>query len=249
MSDSRDKSIVLLSGGLDSVVSMACAFTRSEIILALTFDYGQRAAAREIAAAHACCRIFGVPHRVLRLDWLADITRSALVDTSVALPRVDESQLDTMDPTTMKAVWVPNRNGLFIHIAAAFAEALGAHSLITGFNREEGRTFPDNSAAFVEALNRGLALSTLTAVQVISYTQNLTKSEIVLMGLDKGAPLDVVYSCYGGDEPMCGHCESCARLKRAFLSTGQWPIIRHRFQSSAGDQEGNRSGGPGRPEG
>ena len=231
MSDSRERSIVLLSGGLDSVVSMACASDQSEIILALTFDYGQRAAEREIAAAHACCRIFGVPHRVLRLDWLAGISRSALIDASAAIPRVDEGQLETMDQASLRAVWVPNRNGLFIHIAAAFAEALGAHLLVTGFNREEGQTFPDNSTAFVEAINRSLALSTLTSVRVVSYTQRLTKLEIVRLGLDRGAPLDVIYSCYSGEEPMCGACESCARLKRAFRAAGQWPIIRHRFQA------------------
>jgi len=233
MSDNRNRSIILLSGGLDSVVSLTCAREETEVMLALTFDYGQRAAAREIEAGHTCCRHFGIPRRIIPLDWLAEITRTALVDVSTDIPRLREEDLSNADQKlteTMKAVWVPNRNGLFIHIAAAFAETIGAGNIVTGFNREEGRTFPDNSSDFVEAINRGLVFSTLEMVQVVSYTQHLEKPDIVRLGVDKDAPLDSIYSCYVGDSRMCGQCESCVRVKRAFRIAGQEQIVRDRFR-------------------
>ena len=234
MSDDRVKSIVLLSGGLDSLVSFTCACEETDVCLALTFDYGQKAARKEIEAAHECCRMKGISHRVLYLDWLAEMTKTALVNRSEDIPEVNETDLDTTanGPTeTTKKVWVPNRNGLFINIGATFAESLEVSLIVTGFNREEGDTFPDNSPQFVEAMNQSLGLSTLEQVHVISYTQHLTKAEIVRLGIEKKAPLEKIYSCYLGEDRMCGQCESCQRVKRAFKSTGNWELIRDRFTS------------------
>ena len=232
MSDNREKSIVLLSGGLDSVVSFTCACQESEVCLVLTFDYGQRAARKEVEAAHECCRLLGVPHRVIFLDWLSEITNSALVDSSKKLPQVNAENLTRASgqlTETMKQVWVPNRNGLFIHIAAAFAESLNVSSIVTGFNREEGHTFPDNSPQFIEAVNQSLELSTLNSVRVMSYTRHLIKAEIVCLGIERNAPLEKIYSCYLGEDLMCGRCESCVRVMRAFTSTGNWEMVGDKF--------------------
>jgi len=232
MSDSQQTQIVLLSGGLDSVVSLACACQAGQVLFALTFDYGQRAAVREREASHACCRHFGISHRILPLDWLADITKTALVNRSAQIPLVRSEDLSTTDgkmTETMRAVWVPNRNGLFVHIAAAFAEAVGAGTIVTGFNLEESSSFPDNSSRFVEAINNTLTLSTLQGVRVASYTQHLEKADIVRLGMEKKAPLELIYSCYCGDKTMCGHCESCVRVKRAFLAAGQDQFVRDKF--------------------
>ena len=210
--------VVLLSGGLDSAVNLIKALDETGVALALTFDYGQKAAAREIAAAEAMCRTWGVPHRVIELPWLAEICSTALVNPDLEAPRLTPEQLGgarVARGETARAVWVPNRNGVFIAIAAAFAESLGAETVVTGFNAEEAATFPDNSAAFASAANAALHFSTATGVRVMSYTQELTKSQIVRLGREIGAPLAMVWSCYyGGTEP-CGHCESCARFARA----------------------------------
>ena len=214
------------------MVSLTCAADNSEVSVALTFDYGQRSARKEIEAARECCRCVGAPHRVVPLDWLAEITKTALVNRSVQIPHVEERDLReaAAGPTEATSqVWVPNRNGLFINIAAAFAESSAASLIVTGFNREEGNSFPDNSPHFVEAANRALETSTLRRIRVISYTQDLTKAEIVRLGIEVGAPLHSLYSCYVGDERMCGRCESCVRLRRAFTSTGHWEMIRDKF--------------------
>jgi 7-cyano-7-deazaguanine synthase len=116
---------------------------------------------------------------------------------------------------TAAAVWVPNRNGLFIAIAAARAESLGIRGLVVGFNREEAATFPDNSRDYLEKQNRALGLSTANHVEVFAPTIELTKSQIVVEAMGLGVPLSEIWSCYWGGTVPCGACESCQRLQRA----------------------------------
>ncbi len=214
------KLVALLSGGLDSTVALAAARREHEVVLALTFDYGQRAAAREIAAASAIASRFKIPARALDARWLGALTPSALVNAAGALPRPDARDLD--DPAkaaaTAKAVWIPNRNGFFINAAAAFAEAAGAGGVVVGFNREEAATFPDNTVAFMDAATRALAFSTANGVRVVSPTAPLDKREIVRLGRELGAPLDLCWPCYEGGPILCGVCESCRRFQRAMES-------------------------------
>lgn len=217
--------VVLLSGGLDSAVNLKRALDDDGVSLALTFDYGQRSAAREAAAASLMCRQLDVRHRLIALPWLAEICATALVDAQAALPEVTAQDLDGQRVTsgeTARAVWVPNRNGLFANIAAAFAESLGASTIVAGFNAEEAATFPDNSADFVAAVNASLRFSAGAGVRLVSYTQDLSKTEIVVVGREIGAPIRSVWSCYLGREDHCGRCESCARLERALRAAGAW---------------------------
>jgi len=217
--------IVLLSAGLDSAVNLRQAAMDSGVALALTFDYGQRAAAREAACAAFMCQQMAVPHRLVPLPWLGDICRTALVDTSVAIPEVTFSRLGEQpvaSGATAEAVWVPNRNGVFVNVAAAFAESMGADAIVTGFNAEEAATFADNSPEFVSAANASLAYSTRSQVRVTSYTQDLQKDAIVRLGRSIGAPILSVWSCYFGRAEHCWRCESCARLERALRSAGAW---------------------------
>ncbi len=208
------KGVAILSGGLDSTVSLAAAVRRMDVVLALTFDYGQRAARREREASAAIARRFRLPHRLVGIPWLGPLTRTALVNRRAALPRHEMSR------RSAAAVWVPNRNGVFIEIAAAHAESLGAGRLVTGFNREEAATFPDNSKPYVRAVNRALSFSTATGVRVVSFTADLDKGAIVRMGRKLGAPLDLIWPCYEGGRAWCRACESCLRSLRA-LGNGQ----------------------------
>ena len=219
------KSIVLLSGGLDSTVNFKRSVDRGEAALALTFDYGQRSARREVASARAMARRYGVPFRAMKLDWLAGITHTALVDRAKRLPSPALQALDDVRGAalrTAKAVWVPNRNGVFIAIAAALAESMGCSQIVVGFNAEEAATFPDNSADFIAAANRALRLSTLAKVRVVSYTAKLDKKGVVRLGRKINAPFDLMWSCYEGRSAMCWKCESCLRLKRALMATKNW---------------------------
>jgi len=212
-------SVILLSGGLDSAANLALCHFHDQPLLALTCDYGQQAARREIEAAGRLARHFGVPHQVVELKWLGALGGSSLTEISQDLPEPGADQLDDPAVTgdSARAVWVPNRNGVLINVASAFAERLGAERVVVGFNREEAATFPDNSQAFIESTTRALGFSTANHVRLFSYTTNMDKREIVseLSRLEIELPLGLVWSCYRGGDSRCGKCESCRRFERA----------------------------------
>jgi 7-cyano-7-deazaguanine synthase len=218
------RAIALLSGGLDSVVAAWAARREWELVLALTFDYGQRARECEIQAARAVARRLGCAHVVLPLPWLGALGKSALTDPSAHVPALASEQLD--DPgqstETAAAVWVPNRNGVFLNVAAAYADAMDCRVIVVGFNVEEAATFPDNSAEFMDVAGRFFALSTQAHPRVVSPTVGLDKARIVTLAREIGAPIGLVWSCYHGGEEHCWQCESCNRLRRALQRAGAW---------------------------
>ncbi len=216
------RAVALLSSGMDSVVAATLVAREGELELALTFDYGQRAAVREAEYAARVCEALGVAHRVLKLEWLAEITTTALVDTSRSLPELGDEELDSEAAhESAKQVWVPNRNGVFVNIGASFAEAHGCEAVVVGFDAEEAATFPDNSREYVEAATRALRYSTLSGVRVHAPLVGMSKPEIARLGLEIGAPLEWSWSCYTGGEKPCLRCESCRRRARAFRSIGR----------------------------
>ena len=228
------KSVCLLSGGLDSLVSLAAAKKETEVVIALTFDYGQRAFKDEKDSASRIASYYDVQHKVVKLDWLKDITQTSLVDKKKSVPVYTEKDLEAKPDVLLnnaKLVWVPNRNAVFVSIAAAYAEALGAELVVSGFNNEEAATFSDNSLQFVNCANALLRVSTLSRPRLVSYVQSYNKSGIVNTGIKLGVPFDMIYSCYhvSKDGKMCGSCESCARLKRAFREAGRPEMIEEKF--------------------
>lgn len=207
--------IILVSGGLDSAVCLKKAVDEGVAELALTFDYGQKAAEKEVEAARKLCQLWEVPHRVIKLDWLARITKTALVNPEFDVPTVGYDASVERRRKAAAMVWVPNRNGVFINIAASFAEALGYDTIIAGFNREEALYFPDNSIQFIAASNAALKLSTRKGITLFSYTAHLMKKEVGQLAERIGVPLDLLWCCYlGGDEP-CGRCQSCLNFEIA----------------------------------
>ncbi len=217
-----NRSIVMLSSGLDSTVNLFAAQAESEVVLALTFDYGQRSALQEIAHSRAIAEYAGVPHKVLALPWFREFTKTSLVNSDMAVPTAGSVSIDDFKISTesAKAVWVPNRNGIFLNIAAAFAEGLNADWVIPGFNREEATTFPDNSEDFLHAATKSLSFSTSNHVEVKCFTSALDKTEIVGLGRKLKVPFEKIWTCYFGGEKPCGSCESCQRFDRALKAGG-----------------------------
>lgn len=221
-----ERGIVLLSGGLDSTVTAALMVARGAHVLALTADYGQRAAAREMKAAQTIAMALGCEWRGVPLPWLGQLGCSALTDLGQAIPKVAHaSLLDDPAAAAIRArdVWVPNRNGLLVAVAGAFADALDFSFIALGLNRDEGSTFADNTPEFAAAATDFLALSTLRHPVVVAPTAQMSKAEIVRLGLELGAPLRLVWSCYEGGEGHCWSCESCVRLKSALQAAAAWP--------------------------
>lgn len=209
--------VVLLSGGLDSTVALAETLTRKPVACALTFDYGQRAFKNELKATQAITGHYGVPHRVIPLPWLAALLPQALTPISVLESQgIEEKKAATeAELFDVNRVWVPNRNGLFLNIAACFAEAMKVNTIVFGANAEEGVDFPDNTPAFRDKLSEVFAFSTLTGVQVETPVGHLDKTQIIQRGLELKVPFQLIWSCYEGTETQCGQCPSCVRVKNA----------------------------------
>lgn len=219
--------IILLSGGLDSVVSLAMLKSKYSKILALTFNYGQKSFIQEKNASEKISNYFSVEHRIIDLDWLSNISTSSL-NTIDKIPEVSKSDLDKISSST-NSVWVPNRNGLFINIAACFADSLNFKKIIIGANKEESATFKDNSKEFITAINSSLLNSTSSKVQVDAPLIDMTKQQIVKMGIELDIPFEYVFSCYNGNNNHCGMCESCKRLIRALEQNNRKDIIEKFF--------------------
>jgi 7-cyano-7-deazaguanine synthase len=214
--ENKSKAISVLSGGLDSTVATAYYNDKYEIH-AITFNYGQRSAEMEIKSARAVCEKLGIEHSVLDLPWLKKLGKSALTsDAEVPELKMDELDSKEICDETARKVWVPGRNVVFTAIATSFAEALNAEKIIVGWDLEEAATFPDNSKEFLDAFNNVLEIGTLEGVKIEAPVINMSKTEIVKLGMEIDAPMDLSYSCYMGEEKPCGTCESCMRRIRAF---------------------------------
>ncbi len=220
-----NKSIVLLSGGLDSIVTLGSSKDEYNITLALTFDYGQKSVQKEIEASKNICSYYNIEHKVIKLDWLKEITKTSLVSAE----NVPDKELRTYD--SMKSVWVPNRNGLFLNIAASFADTYNFTHILFGANAQEAKTFSDNSPEFIERINPAFELSTLVKPKVYAPLINCTKNDIVKIALSKGIPLELVRSCYNNAEKNCGKCESCLNLKQALINNNCKELIKQLFDN------------------
>jgi len=210
------KAVVLLSAGLDSTYNLFKAHSQFTVPLVLTFNYGQKAARREIERARKITSKLKLPHRVLELKWFAQFTATSLIGKR-RVPQGRTVKIDNyrQSQKTAKSVWVPNRNGIFLNIAAGFAEGLGADFVIPGFNIEEAETFPDNSSAFLKTLDESWRFSTASKLKTHCFSSELTKTQIVEKGKKIKLPFHLLWPCYLNGDSWCGECESCLRFERA----------------------------------
>lgn len=194
------KSVVLLSGGLDSTILLADRVTSGDQVVAISFDYGQVHRAKELKAAKAVAEHYGVRHRLV--GAASTMLPSALTG-SMEIP---ESHADRPDATT-----VPGRNLILLSIGVAIAEAEGAQTVLIGANKDDHAGYLDCRPLFIEAVSRAAQLGTASGVGVRAPFIDMSKEEIVRFGRSIGAPIELSWSCYrGGDQPCnrCGACES-----------------------------------------
>lgn len=219
----KTKSVVLLSAGLDSTVNFYQALKQTDVQLAITFNYGQKAAVKEIEQATKLAALNQIPIQIIDLSWLKPLGESSLTNQTLSIPINEQISIDDLKKSndSAKAVWVPNRNGVFLNIAASYAESLKAQIIIPGFNAEEAVTFPDNSDEFIQTTNKSLEYSTANHVKVVCYTIQMTKIEIVQLGSQLNVPFDLTWPCYFDKPKWCGQCESCLRAKRAFKNVNE----------------------------
>jgi len=209
--------LVVLSGGLDSTVCMALAMGESDRPpLALTFDYGQRHRT-ELDRAAGVAGHYRSEHLVVGLDTTA-WGGSALTDPSIAVPLGGTEG-------GIPATYVPARNSIFLAVALGVAEARGLDAVWIGVNAIDYSGYPDCRPPFIEAFRAVAATGQKRGVEgnpiaIRTPLIECTKSEIVRLGVDHGAPLHLTWSCYlGGDRP-CGACDACVLRARGFAEAG-----------------------------
>src|SRR5262245_51517271 len=212
------KSIALVSGGLDSLVSLARAVSERDVRAVMFIDYGQRARESERVSSMSAANYYGLAFLDVDLRWLESLSPAGMRASRGGAP----DALSTLDE-----VWIPNRNGVFVNTAAAYSESYCCDTVVTGFNREEAVEFPDNSRDYVDSVNASLEYSTRNRVRVESFTIDLDKRAIIRLGIELKAPLSIVWSCYKSGTKMCGQCASCARLRGAIdsLPASERPVI------------------------
>jgi 7-cyano-7-deazaguanine synthase len=214
------KAVVLLSGGLDSYTAAAAARQGGFDLYALTIRYGQRHAA-ELAAARRVGAALGVAaHLELDVD-LSRMGGSALT-ADIAVPK-DQP----IDPAVIPATYVPARNTVFLSLALAWAETLGAGDLVIGVNALDYSGYPDCRPEFIHAFEALARLATKAGIEGQPLTIHaplisLSKAEIIGLGLSLGLDYGITHSCYDplpGGRP-CGHCDSCRLRAAGFADAG-----------------------------
>lgn len=215
MTKGKQRAVVLLSGGMDSCVCAALA-ARDHDTAAVHMSYGQRTEDRERRAFLAICDRLGIQDRLLvRNEALSAIGGSALTDPNIEVPESHAMGRDV--PVT----YVPFRNAHFLSVAVSWAEVLGASQVYIGAVEQDSSGYPDCRPAYYQAFNQVIRLGTKDGgIEIVTPLIQLRKAEIVRLGLELGAPLDLTWSCYSREDSACGVCDSCVLRLRAFQDAG-----------------------------
>jgi 7-cyano-7-deazaguanine synthase len=212
----KPKGVVLVSGGMDSLVLAAFAIRESDISL-LHVNYGQPTQGKELACFHAIADHLGVKDRLVAdIGYLKAIGGSALTDPGIAIPPADPDRRGA--PVT----YVPFRNAHFVCIAVSWAEVIGAKNVYIGAVMADSSGYPDCRPEFYEAMNEAVRRGTKegSGIAVRAPFVRLRKKDLVLMGKSLGVPFQHSWSCYREGEKACGRCDSCALRWRAFTEAG-----------------------------
>ncbi len=216
------KAVVLLSGGLDSATALAVARAEGFATYALSLDYGQRHRAELDAAAKVAKALGAAEHKVVQVS-LDRLGGSALTDQIDVPKGRDVAEMAKGIPVT----YVPARNTVFLSIALAYAEAIGAGDIYIGANVLDYSGYPDCRPEYLEAFERMAALATKAGVEgqpirIHAPLIRMTKAEIIKKGMELGVDYGLTRSCYDPDPEgrACGRCDSCLLRKKGFAEAG-----------------------------
>jgi 7-cyano-7-deazaguanine synthase len=213
------RAVCLCSGGMDSTIAATIAKQAGYEIHLFHVNYGQKAEKKELEVMEKIGKALEAKDLIcVDVDLFRNL--SALTQIDAPIPMGDQVNLDaTASPPT----WVYCRNLVFVSLAAAYAEYLGAEKIYVGFNAEEAQSYPDNRTEFVDRFNLLLEKSVASfshPPKIQAPLINMFKAEIVKTGTNVQAPLELTWSCYLAGERHCGFCESCQHRKRGFLEAG-----------------------------
>jgi 7-cyano-7-deazaguanine synthase len=215
--DQASLAVCLVSGGMDSGVTAALAQQQVQRLAFLHISYGQRTEARERQAFDALAEYYGVEQRlVVSLAHLKEIGGSSLTDPRISVATVN------LQNHSIPTSYVPFRNAHLLSIATSWAEVIGGRYIYIGAVAEDSSGYPDCRPEFYEAFQRAIDIGTKpsTDIKIRTPVINLKKSDIVRVGQELNAPLELTWSCYSRSDRACGECDSCALRLRAFRQAG-----------------------------
>lgn len=204
--------LIVLSGGLDST-TMLYEY-KERIALALSFDYGSNHNARELSFAAYHCERLGIPHLVIKLDFIKQHFTSSLLSGAADIPEGDYSDAN------MRSTVVPFRNGIMLSVAAGLAENNKLQYLMLANHAGDHAIYPDCRPEFVDAMDKAVSAGTYNGVRLLTPYTRLTKAEIVSRGASLGIDYAKTWSCYRGAEKHCGKCGTCRERRQAFAEAG-----------------------------
>ena len=214
------RAIILLSGGMDSLVCAATAVAECDEAYFLHFSYGQRTQKKELACFNSLVQHYQPKAaKVVDYQCLSEIGGSALTDPSWAIQPNASSAI----PNT----YVPFRNALLLCAAVAWAEVIDASSIYIGAVEEDSSGYPDCRSVFFQAFNQVISTGSVAgeSIKIVTPVIDKSKAEIVKLGMQLRAPFQLSWSCYASDEEACGVCDSCRLRLKAFSEAGlQDPI-------------------------
>ena len=215
------RAVVLLSGGLDSATAAAIAKSQGYELYAISFDYGQRHA-KELECARKVGESLGIiRHEVVQFDLRKWGGSALTADLEVPLDR-DEAEMSSEIPAT----YVPARNTIFLSFALAYAEVVGADTIVIGVNQLDYSGYPDCRGEYLTAFERMANLATKAVteegrrVKIYAPLLNFTKAEIIKRGTELGVDYSLTWSCYQGLDKPCGRCDSCILRAEGFRRAG-----------------------------
>ncbi len=227
--DGKRLAVCLVSGGMDSCVTAAIAHEENDELAFLHISYGQRTELRERKAFEQIADHYRVSLRlVVSLKQLAAIGGSSLTDHSLDVTAPD------LNAQGIPSSYVPFRNAHFLSTAVSWGEVIGCQTIYIGAVAEDSSGYPDCRPEFYEAFQKVLSLGTRPETRITIRTPVIAmrKAEIVRTGLQKGAPLELTWSCYQESEKACGNCDSCALRLRAFREAGAVDPVPYLLDSS-----------------
>ena len=221
------KAVVLSSGGLDSTTRLAMAVNKlgAENVSALSIFYGQRHA-KELEAARNVAKFYRVAHYELDAAEIFTHSNSSLLNTSTeSLEKISYAAQIEKNHSPKISTYVPFRNGLFLSMAASFADGLyedESVELYIGVHSDDvaGSAYADCSASFIAAMSAAVRIGTYEKIHLNAPFLCQSKADVVKVGLQLGAPYHLTWSCYEGGEIPCGQCATCLDRARAFKLNG-----------------------------
>ncbi|MDI1320603.1 MAG: 7-cyano-7-deazaguanine synthase QueC [bacterium] len=208
------KVVVLCSGGMDSVTALHWARWRHDVRVALSFDYGAKHNHREIPLAAAQAKLIGVPHQVIRLDFIGQLFASDLLKTGGEIPEGHYADAN------MQRTVVPFRNGIMLAAATGLAESVGAEGLVIAAHTGDHTIYPDCREDFMKAMGDAMRCGTYAGVQLLRPFIAMAKAAIAAEGARLGVDFSQTWSCYKGGAIHCGKCGTCVERREAFLDAG-----------------------------